>query len=128
MGKIINKVAIILSLCFLMIGCGPTYSESNEYIQYVKDSTYGTHKNMTCGEAFDNFFENPKWRFFYSDTNENVVEFTGKCLYDNVEVEVLMQITVDMEAGKRSVNYLSFNDVPQNQLMIDALMEAVYRE
>lgn len=127
MGKrMISRVVVLLSICFLMVGCGTTYNENNENIQFVKEGTLSGYSYTTCGEAFDDFFEDPKWGYFCSDTNEDVVEFTGKCLYDNVEVEVLMQFTLDKEAGTFSVNYLSFNDVPQNKLMVTALLEAVF--
>lgn len=37
-----------------------------------------------------------------------------------------MQFTLNKAAGIFSVNYLSFNDVTQNKLMVTALLEAVF--
>lgn len=126
MGKrIISRLIMVISMCFLLAGCGTTYNENNENIRFVKEGTLGAY-TTTCGEAFDEFFDNPKWGYFNSESGEDVVEFTGKCLYDNVEVEVLMQFTLNKAAGTFSVNYLSFNDVTQNKLIVTALLEAVF--
>ncbi len=125
--RIVRKLVMILAVCFLLIGCGTTYNENNENIQFVKEGTLGSY-TTTCGKAFDDFFDNPKWGYFNSESGEDVVEFTGKCLYDNVEVEVLMQFTLNKAAGTFSVNYLSFNDVTQNKLMVTALLEAVFEQ
>ena len=121
--RITGKVILVLMLCFLMAGCS---SASNENIQFVKEGTYGIYTNTTVGKAFDNFFENPKWTSFISESDEEIVEFTGKCLYDNVKVEVLMQFTLDKSTGRFSINYLSFNDVSQNKFMVEALIAAIF--
>lgn len=124
--RIISKVLIMLSICFVLTGCGVTYNENNENIQFVKSGTNSAYPNTTYGEAFDNFFDHPKWGYFTTDSGEDVVEFTGECLYDNVEVEVLMQFTLDKDAGTFEANYLSINDVPQSYLMLSALLEVVF--
>ena len=129
MGKrIITRVVLVLSLCFMLAGCSVTYNENNEYIQFVKKDTFNEYPNITCGEAFDAFFDNPKWGYFNSDTGEDVVEFTGKCLYDDVEVEVLMQFTIDEESGSFDVNYLSINDISQNYFMLSAMLSAIFEQ
>ena len=125
--RIMNLLVVLLSVCFLVVGCGVTYNENNENIQFVKQGTSRAYPNATTyGKAFDAFFDNPTWGYFVADTGEDVVEFTGNCFYDNVEVEALIQFTLDKKAGTFEVNYVSFNDVTQNQLVVSALLEAIF--
>ena len=124
--RIINILVVLLSVCFLVVGCGVTYNENNENIQFVKRGTNSAYPNTTYGKAFDAFFADPTWGYFVADTGEDVVEFTGNCFYDNVEVEALVQFTLDKGAGTFEVTYVSFNDVTQNQLVVSALLEAIF--
>ncbi len=39
------------------------------------------YPNKSYGEAFDEFFEDPKWEYFVSEDDEDIVEFTGKCFW-----------------------------------------------
>lgn len=124
--RIINLLAVLLTICFLVSGCGVTYNESNENIQFVKRGTNSAYPDITYGKAFDAFFSNPTWGYFVADTGEDVVEFTGNCFYDNVEVEALIQFTLDKDAGTFEVNYVSLNDVTQSQYMVEVLLEAIF--
>ena len=123
--KIIKYILVFLSACFLMAGCG---SGNDENVQFVKGGAPNRYPDKTYGEAFEDFFGNPKWKSFSTDTGVEVVEFTGNCLFDNTEVEALIQFTLDKEAGTFSVTYLSLNDISQNNLMITSMLEAIFGE
>lgn len=118
--------------------------ENEEHIQGVKGGTNSAYPSVTYGEAFENFFSNPSWRYFvgtqdgpdedgdgepdYTVDNVDVVEFTGGCLYANVEVTALIQFVLDNEAGTFQPVYLSFNKVPQNMLMLSGLIDTVFSQ
>ncbi|WP_455190865.1 hypothetical protein [Eubacterium ramulus] len=98
--------------------------------------------NITYGDAFKTFFSGAKWRYFKGtqegpDDNEDgepdytiddidVVEFSGKCMYQDVEVTALIQFTLDKEAGTFEASYLSFNDVPQSTAMLSGLIDNAF--
>lgn len=114
--------------CFLLIGCGVSYNENNENIQFVKQGYPKNYPNKTYGEAFDNFFESPRWKYFVSEDDEDIVEFTGKCLYMEEKVDACIQFTLDKKAETFDITYLSFNEVAQNKLMVWALISTIFEE
>ncbi|RUL56402.1 MULTISPECIES: hypothetical protein [Lysinibacillus] len=95
-------------------------------VSLVRDGTFNDYPTPTIGEAFQDFFGNPKWHSFTADTDETVVEFTGTCMYQDVEVEALFQFTIDEDTETFDINYLAFNEVPQSDLILYGLIEKVY--
>ena len=102
--------------------------EQNSYIEYVQSGSPLDYPDRTYGEAFHNFFGYPKWRHFKSTENQDIVEFTGRCLYADVEVDVLIQFILYLEESEFEMAYLSFNDVPQNLLVMSALISVIFEE
>lgn len=116
----------------------------DEHVSFVKNGTNNQYPNVTWGEAMDNFFAEPTWRYFVGtkqasdedgdgvsdgeEQNVDVVEFTGYCTYLDVEVKTLLQFTLNMEDATFEPTYLSFNEVPQNNLTMYALVEKVLSE
>ena len=116
----------------------------DEHVTAVKGGTNSAYPGITYEEAFENFFSTPTWQYFvgtqegpdddgdgepdYTVENVDVVEFTGGCLYADVEVTALIQFVLDEEAGTFQPTYLSFNDVPQSMLMLGGLMETVFTQ
>ncbi len=118
--------------------------ENEEHIQFVKGGTNTAYPGVTYGEAFENFFTDPSWKYFkgtqegpdddgdgepdYTIDNVDVVEFTGGCLYADTEVTALIQFVLDTDAGTFEPTFLSLNDVPQNVLILAGLMETVFTQ
>lgn len=117
--------------------------EDTENILLIKEAVNNHYPgNITYGEAFKAFFSDAKWRYFKGtqegpDDNEDgepdyilddidVVEFTGKCMYRDVEVTALIQFTLDKEAGTFEAGYLSFNEIPQSTIMLIDLIDSVF--
>lgn len=137
-----KKYGIILLVVFLLSGCtsathvaekaGQAINDEVKHqaskvdpnVQAVKGGTIGEYTTITVGEAFEAFFAEPKWKYFKADTNEDVVEFTGYCTYQEVKVLARLQFIVDEETFE--IGALSFNDVPQNELIKASLMSKIY--
>ena len=116
----------------------------DEHIIGVKGGTSEAYPGKTYGEAFENFFASPTWKYFvgtkegadedgdgkpdYTEENVDIVEFTGYCTYQDVEVKALIQFTLSKEDDTFEATYLSFNDVPQNMFMLLALLDAVFTD
>lgn len=116
--------------------------ENEEHIIAVKNGASSNYPDITYGEAFNNYFARPSWRYFvgtisgpdedgdgepdYTEDNVDVVEFTGECMYSNVQVEAKIQFVLDMEEGTFYAHNLTFNEVPQIGLMLYGLLDDVF--
>lgn len=121
---------------------GDLSSSEDENVLMVKNGTNSNYPTVTYGEAFDEFFENPSWRYFtgtqdgpdddgdgepdYTKDDVDVIEFAGKCMYSDVKVKALIQFTLDKDAGTFDIAYLSFNEVPQSTLVLSGLLSSVF--
>lgn len=160
--KLIFIVAMAAALCMLG-GCSQTTAKDvqetaedvakevadqmeniadseEEHVLSVKNGYLEQYPENPIGEAFDNFFGSPTWKYFkgtdtggngesINDTEHNVdvVEFTGYCTYQDVEVKARLQFILN-EDGTFTTGALSFNDVPQSQLITAAMMEKIFEQ
>ncbi len=60
-----------------------------------------------------------------ADTIE-VVEFTGKCMYDNQEVKAVMQYTISDDEKSFELTYFAFNKIAQNLFVYSALFDNAF--
>ncbi len=100
----------------------------NDYIDTVKNGHPFSYPDTTYGEAFDDFFSHPEWEYFVSDDGRNIVEFNGGAMYMDSAIDVTIQFVVDDDEDTFSVEYVGFNDVPQNEFMKAGLMMAVFED
>lgn len=139
---------LVLAMLVTLCGCGELVGqlmgENDEHVQFVKGGTNAAYPGVTYGEAFENFFTRPSWRYFkgtqegpdddddgkpdYTVDDVDVVEFTGRCIYADTEVTALIQFKLNMDDGTFQPTFLSFNDVPQNFLMLAGLLDTVFTQ
>lgn len=147
-----KELSVVVLLCLLGVSAGCSESDvtdqvanvvqaEDEHVLSVKGGTNSSYPGKTIGEAFDNFFGSPTWKYFKgtkestdedgdgkpdSETeNVDVVEFTGYCMYQDVEVKALIQFTLG-DDDSFEATYLSYNEVPQNMLELASLMNTVF--
>ena len=149
MKSIYKRIIGVCLIVFLLVGCNTEQLENkvknsvastNIYVQSVKTGHNFYYENVSYEQAFHNFFANPTWRYFngtqdgpddngdgepdYYVENVDVVEFTGECTYLDVDVKALIQFVVEEDTFEAV--YLSFNDVPQSMIMLDALISKAF--
>ena len=140
----ITKIAFVCLVIATVMLCGCDYKSGDAKDQYydvmqsddphvlsVKKGHPVSYPEITYESAFDYFFGNPTWKYFEgtrneSDTIYDVVEFTGRCLYQETEVKALIQFTLNDDGETFSPTYLSFNDVPQSELLLLSLIEKAF--
>ena len=118
-----KQTIVVLILCFVMLlgGC----AREDKYVASVKTGHAVNYPAVTIGEAFEKFFADPKWSHFKSNAGQEVVEFTGKCKYQEVDVTAKIQFVFKDEKSFET-QFLSFNDIPQNMLVMGVLLAKVY--
>lgn len=122
---------IIMALLFLGYSYLKYSRESDPHVLFVKNGSPNAFPDITFDEAFTHFFGSPSWKYFRgsrgnsSDTFD-IVEFTGNCTYLEQEVTAKLQFTLDVDNGTFETTYLAFNDVPQSNDLLYALIEKAF--
>ena len=149
--KKIKKILLMIIMVIFLTGCDESdvtdqitnvVQAEDPNVVGVKNGTNSEYPNMTYGEAFESFFAAPTWKYFkgtkngpdddedgkpdYVEENVDIVEFTGYCTYHDVEVKALIQFTLNNNEGTFQATYLSFNEVPQSNLIMWALIEKAF--
>lgn len=92
--NILWLVPIIIIIIFWYFYGPKEEITDNEYIDYVKQSTYKS-QSKTYEEAFANYCKEGKWVYFQTSKNQNVVEFKGTCPNEKKNADVNLQFIVD---------------------------------
>ncbi|MGR6544847.1 hypothetical protein [Paenibacillus tundrae] len=97
----------------------------NPHVQSIKNGHLENYPTKSVGDAFNDFFGSPTWKHFKAETGEEVVEFTGHMKYQETNLKARLQFVVN-ENGTFEIGALSFNDVPQNELIKNGVLSAVF--
>lgn len=114
-----KKIILILTMSLFLFSCG----DSKE-VQSVKEGRLNGHPEKTLGEAIDGFMGNPKWEDIEAEDGNIYVNIKGTILYQEKEIEALIQYRVNGESFK--LNALEFNGIPQNMFMYSVLINKMY--
>lgn len=113
-------IICVVAFFFLLNNIGSSSTE-----QLVRTGYYNTYPNVKIEDAFSQFFAEPKWSHFTSTGNQQIVEFNGKCQYDNKPATVRLQFTVNSSDNSFVLSAGSINDEPQNTLILNLLLSQV---
>ncbi len=150
MRKIVANILMIVSILCVMSGCSQETAKDlqeqaedivqevadqaeniadsdDEHVISVKNGHPEAYSEITFGEAFESFFGSPAWKYFKGEDGEDVVEFTGYCTYQDVEVKARLQFVLK-DDGSFASGALSFNDVPQSQMITSAMLEKAFEQ
>lgn len=123
--KIIIGIVIVIAAIFVIGSIGGS-SSNNKYVDFVKNGYPNAYPEITYGQAFNRFFSDPAWKHFKSEEDENIVEFTGGCIYQDSEVTATIQFTLAEDDDTFEISYCDFNGVPQIPLMTNALVAKAF--
>lgn len=93
---------------------------------FVKEGHPEAYPNITYGQAFDSFFSKPSWTYFKSDGDQDIVEFSGGCQYQEADVTATIQFLLSYDEGTFETGYFDMNGVPQNQFMTYSIITTVF--
>ena len=101
-------------------------TKDHEYVQMIKSSKLPDYDKVSIEEAFHKFFKNPKWKYFMSKDNEEIVKFTGNCLYREQEVKAKVQFVINKADNTFKLKAMTLNDIPQNELELAGMLHSIY--
>lgn len=101
--KLMLISALVSMLSLLFAGCG-----DDEYVQTVKTGYMKLNDSATVGDAFDQFFSDGKWESFKSDNGQHIVEFNGKCRWNNKPADFRVQFKFT-DKNSFELGYLGIN-------------------
>jgi hypothetical protein len=101
-------------------------SSQSAVVQIVQDGTLDAYPAQTLGEAVDSFFRNPRWEHIRGEDGNDYVNITGKASFMGSTVDMLLQYRVYRDAESFELQAFEMNDVPQNMIMYNGLLSAMY--
>ncbi len=97
--------------------------EGKKNINFIRSGTMSSCKNTTTGKMIDDFMRNPKWSSGITEDNIEYVNVEGNIMYREREITAAIQFILNKKSF--SVHTIAFNEIVQNQLMINSLFEAM---
>lgn len=122
---VISIILIIFSVTSLP-GNKATTVNTDVYEQTIQESILDD-SSYTYKEVFNGFFANPIWEHFTGDENQEIVEFTGECSYQEKDVKVTVQylITNETEASvEYELIYFDIDGEPQDLTTFEEMISA----
>lgn len=112
---------LMVCLALLIAGCG-----GDKYVEQVQKGTMDMAPNVEIGMAFDRYFSDKKWKSFVSSDKQRVVEFRGKCMWNNRPANFMVQFIihskVKFEMGAMQINGNGLNNFESINIMQKILM------
>ncbi|WP_069997215.1 stalk domain-containing protein [Cellulosilyticum sp. I15G10I2] len=102
--------------------------DTTGFIDIVKQGSFNQFPNQKVDVYFNAFFKNPKWTYFRSEQDENIVEFTGTYPYKNSENLVLIQFAVNPTFKSFEVVYLERDGYGLSSYALEDLVKAIFSQ
>ena len=114
-------ILVVLITALALFGC----AGENKYVQLVKNGSMQMEPNIKIGKAFDDFFGNPKWKYFEASDRSKVVEFNGECTWWGNDAHCTIQFLINSETtfelGAVEINGQAMNVVDSASILHKAL-------
>ena len=101
--------------------------KKDKFIQTVNHAHPESFSGCTYGKAFDEFFTSPQWDYFESTNGQDVVEFTGECMYAGSPTKARMQFTVS-SSSVVTTGALYYNNAPQTTKIITESLNRIFEQ
>lgn len=92
--KSMKLLLVVIGILAIFIVGGLLIGTGDKYTHIVQQGSMSIEPNIPIGKAFDKFFSEGKWRSFKSKQGEQIVEFTGKCTWNNQPATCKMQFQI----------------------------------
>ena len=124
---VISIILIIFSVTSLPENNATTVnSDTDIYVQTIQESILDD-SGYTYKEVFNDFFANPTWKHFTGDENQEIVEFTGECSYQEKDVKITVQYLITNETEttvEYELIYFDIDGEPQDLTTFEGMISA----
>lgn len=103
-------------------------AENDKHIQTVKQAQPEDFPGCSYGDAFEEFFSSPAWKYFESTDGRDVVEFTGECMYAGARTKARMQFIVNRTNSAVTTGALYYDNTPQNTKIITESLNKIFEQ
>lgn len=119
---IITVILVVALVLYSTVLLAPVLDETAK----VKEAYLTQYSSeITVGEAFNGFFENPEWTS-YQEGSQELIDFQGSCLVDNESAVV--RITFGIYGDQFSVDSVKINGTEISDLLSASLFSAIYEQ
>jgi len=118
-------VFVVLVIILLVVKIA-MMSNSSKNIDIVRNGYLESYKHMTLGEALNGYLESPNWEEIDADDGNKYINITGKCLYLDKEVDVVVQYLIYEDSYEFEYNALAFNGVAQDIFVYGELIDNAF--
>ena len=127
LGEIMSLlVGVFLLITFMVLVPKLGGGSDDKYIQMVKNGTLESYPQMTVGEAFDGYLDNPKWETGLTEDKQRFVNVKGGILYYDENAEIAVQFFVNEKDNSFQYYACEINEQPQNDAVVSELFETIY--
>jgi len=96
-------------------------------VQEVKNGHLLSHPDKTIGDAVAGFLGLPIWTSGTSDKGVQFVNVKGQIKYMEKQITAVLQFRLDKGKSTFEASALEFNGIPQNALIMNALISKMYQ-
>lgn len=96
----------------------------NDSVQIKESYLTSYSQTVTIGDAFDEFFEDPRWGETYTVGSDKYIDFNGKCTYNNETA--IMTITFYINGDYFAVQTIKINGTEMPMIMYDEFLFTIF--
>lgn len=106
-----------LVICICLIPLFSQFLGGSKYIDSLKGAHSPAYPDVTFEDAFAKFYSDPQWKYYKSTTGDDIVSFTGKCMYDGKLAKVELRYLLNRD-NTFQLSGGSLDGVEQNLLFM----------
>ncbi len=123
---IVGGICLLIAVVLIIGGAIGGASKADEYVVVVTEGELNDFSDMTVGEAFENFFDDPEWKSFEDDKGRIIVEFNGGCTWAGEAADCCIQFEVDEDSEAFEIFYADVDGIEFNNSEIYEMLEVIY--
>lgn len=126
-----KAAGILLTVFFSLLAVqeahlGEVPAWSAERIQFIQEMHLDDTPDISYGEALEEFCSDTSWKAFFSEKENEVVEFNGQCYYRGREEKIEIQFILNWEEEPYVISYFSLSGESQTTDEIYHFLDEVF--